>query len=417
MASLILESVSASGELPARFDPFTLSDYQDPYPIFAELRNAGPLCRGGPGQWLVPRYAEVAALLRDQRLGQFQFPAAYQLFAGSDLPYSLGEGPASKFTQRVIVGLDRPAHTQLRGLISKALSPALVRNQHERIAEEVDGLLAPALDSGTFDAVTDLAYPLPLAVLGELLGIPVADRAEVGHYGYQLTKIFASVVVDEERLAADNAVTWLRNYFGAMINDRRGSPGQDLLSQLVISEEKGELTFDEIVDNVIFVFFAGIETSMTLISAALATLPAHPDQLGRLRLDGSLVPTAIEELLRYDPPTRVTGRIVAEPVEIGQRTLRKGRVVFLLIASANHDERQFADPEKLDVGRQPNNHLSFGSGIHYCLGAALARAEGAIMLQRLLSRFTTIEPGGEPTVARYATLRAYVSVPVQVRAA
>jgi cytochrome P450 len=403
-------------QLPARFDPFTLGEYEDPYPVFAGLRDAGPVCRGGPAQWLVPRYAEVAALLRDQRLGQFQFPAAYQLFAGANLRDSLGDGPASRFTQQVIVGLDRPAHTRLRSLISKAFSPALVRNLHQRISDTVDSLLAPALDRGTFDAVTDLAFPLPLTVLGELLGIPAADRAEVGRNGFELAKIFASVVVDSERLAADNAVTWLRDYFGELIADRRRSPGQDLLAQLIISEEKGELGYSEIIDNAIFVFFAGLETSMTLISAALATLPGHPEQLARLRRDDSLLPTAIEELLRYDPPTRVTGRIVIEPVEIGGRTLRKGRVVFLLIASANHDERQFPDPERLDVGRQPNLHLSFGGGIHYCLGAALARAEGAIVLERLMSRFAVIEPGGEPTVARYATLRAYASVPVQVRA-
>jgi cytochrome P450 len=407
--------VTPPGQLPARFDPFTLGDYQDPYPVFAELRASGPVCRGGPAQWLVPRYADVAALLRDQRLGQFQFPAAYRLFAGANLQQSLGDGPASSFTQRVIVGLDRPAHTRLRGLIGKAFSPALVRSLHEQIGATVDELLTPALDSGTLEAVSGLALPLPLAVLGELLGIPAADRQEAGHYGFQLAKIFAAVVVDQERVSADNAVTWLRDYFGALIADRARAPGDDLLSQLVVAGE--EIGRDEMIDNAIFVFFAGLETSMTLLSAMLATLPRHPGELRRLRADATLVPTAIEELLRYDPPTRVTGRIVVEPVPIGGRTLRPGRVVFLLIASANHDERQFPDPDRLDVGRHPNNHLSFGGGIHYCVGAALARAEGAIALDRLIARCATIEPGGEPAVARYATLRAYTSVPVQVRAA
>jgi cytochrome P450 len=383
--------------LAPRFDAFELATVDDPYPAYARLRAAGPVCRGGPGQWIVPRYDEVSALLRDQRLGQFQFPDAISSDAGR----------AGVFTQRIVAGRDRPEHTRLRRLMSQAFTPKHVDALKSRIGARVGELLDAAPDDG-FDAVAALAFPLPLHVLCDLLGIPQEDRDELGHRTLTLNRIFAPVVPEPDRIAADDAVSWLRDRLGALLRERRDAPRDDVLSAMAAAGDGGE-----VVDNAIFLLFAGLETSMNMIATECAVISRHPDLLGLIRADRSLLPTAVEEFLRYDTPTQITGRIALEPVEIGGHRIGKGRIVLLLLGSANHDERRFTDPERLDVGRSPNPHLSYGGGIHFCLGAALARLEGAIALDRLAERFSALEPAGEPERERSATLRAYRSVPLR----
>lgn len=386
--------------LPLRFDPFSLVDVDDPYPLFAQLREAGPLCRGGAGVWLVPRHADVSSLLRDLRLGQFQFP-------------TLGDGPALRLTRRAIAGTDRPRHTRLRQVLAEPFGPAALRRLAVGLDSVVDGLLAPALEARRLDAVRDLAFPLPMRLLGDALGIPEQDREPVGRRILELAALFSPVQSAESRAAADHAVEWLGAYLGALLDHRRRAPAGDVLTRLAAAD----IERDEAVDNAIFVLFAGLETSVTLLSSCLAILPRHPAQLAVLRRDPSLLAAGVEELLRYDAPTQFTGRIVQQAVEVGGRTLRPGRVVFLLIASANHDEREFTAPERLDVTRGPNRHLSFGAGVHSCLGAALARVETAAVLRRLLLRSAVIEPAGDPVLHRHASLRSYESVPVRLEPA
>ncbi len=400
--------------LPPRFDAFDLGLLADPYPAYARLRAAGALCRGGPGQWLVPRYAQVHALLRDQRLGQFQFPDAYRLFPAASLRNTLGDGPASTFTQRIVAGRDRPEHTQLRRLLGQVFSPSLVEGLRGRVGEWTDQLLAPAIDRGHLDGFADLAFPLPLLLLGELLGLPAADRDEVGRRVLRLTKIFAPTVAEDGRAAADDAVHWLRGYVDGLLRARLRAPREDLLSKLAAAARAGQLGREETVDNAIFLVFAGFETSLNLIATGCVLLSRHPGEFDRLRAEPGLAPRAVEEFLRFDAPTQLTGRIVLERLEIADHPVRKGRVVLLLLGSANHDDRQFAEPDRLDVGRDPNPHVSFGGGIHYCLGAALARLEGAVVFERLARRLRTIEPAGEPVREHSATLRAYAQVPLRV---
>jgi cytochrome P450 len=395
---------------PPRFNALDPAVLDDPYPTYATLRAAGPLCRFGPGSWGVTRHADVVALQRDPRLGS-EFPPAYHRM-------SSGDGPASAFFSRIMLYRDPPEHRRLRQLMGKAFSPAVVRGLRADIEELTDGLLAPALDAGRMDVVTDLAYPLPVLVVSRLMGIPAEARDDVRRHAINLGRAFSAVVPEAARAAADEAVEWLRGYLGELLDERRAHPSDDLLSHLLAAEDAGEtLTHDEIVDNTVFAFFAGFETTVHLITTGIAALLRHPDQLARLRAEPELAPTAVEEFLRYDAPIQGTARMVREPVELEGRTVRAGRVMVLLLGSANHDERMFADPERLDISRTPNPHVTFGGGAHLCLGAFLARTEGAVVFERVARRLAVLEPAGEPVRQVDTPFRAYATIPVTVKAA
>jgi cytochrome P450 len=395
--------------LPPRFDSRDPRVLDDPYAVYRELRAAGPLARGGPAQWVVTRYADMAPLLRDRRLGT-EYPEEYHRL-------SVGDGPAVDFFTRIVLDRDPPAHTRLRRLMHTAFSPALVHRLTEYIGGLVDELLAPARDTGEFDAVCDLAFPLPVMVVCELIGIPSADRAAVWPRATDLAKGFALVVHEHERAAVHEAVTWLREYVGALVDERHRAPADDLLSHLLAAEAGGDdrLTREEVVDNAVFLFFAGFETTMNLIATGCHELTEHPRELARLRDDFSLVPSAVEELLRFDAPIQATARLVLDPVEVAGRTIRPGRILVMLLGSGNRDERQFPDPDRLDVGRMPNAHVSFGGGAHFCLGASLARTEAQVAFRRLLETFTAVEAAGEPTRRPSTTFRSYESVPLAVK--
>ncbi|RJL27218.1 cytochrome P450 [Bailinhaonella thermotolerans] len=398
-----------AAHLPPRFDPHDPGLHDDPYPVYARLREAGPLCRGGPAQWVVTRYDEVAALLSDPRLGA-ELPEAYHRL-------SAGPGPAGDFVQRIMLYKDRPAHVRLRRLMGQGFSPGAVRRLRGRIGELADGLLAPALEAGRMDAAEDLALPLPIMVVCELIGIPPGDRAEVRPRAFDLGRAIAASGDPAGREAADRAVVWLRDYIGGLLAERRVKPRDDLLSRLLSAQEGDDrLTAGEIVDNVVFLFFAGFETTTSLLGTGCAALLGHPGVLDRLRDDPGLVPTAVEEFLRHDAPIQSRVRLVREPVTVGGRTLRPGRMLLLLIGSANRDERRFPDPDRLDPARSPNPHVSFGGGPHFCLGAALARAEGEIVFTRLARRVADIAPAGPP-VRSPGPLRAFTRLPVALRPA
>ncbi|MFI6491082.1 cytochrome P450 [Streptomyces sp. NPDC050564] len=402
--------------MDTRLPRFVLDDpefLRDPYPVYRELRARGPLCRGGPAQWVVTRHAEVSALLRDRRLGR-EFPEEFQNI-------SVGPGPAVDFLRRIVIDRDPQEHTRLRRLLTRALTPATVRSLAAPMAAMVDGLLDEAVERGTFDAVTDLAQPLPVLVMSTLLGIPPQDRADVMERSIDVAKAFAVFIPEQERAAAHDAVVWLRAYFRTLLRRRRAAPGNDLLTTLAtVRDGDWSLSEEEAVDNALFLYYAGFETTTNLIATGCAALLHHPGEQRRLRADRSLLPTALEEFLRWDAPIHTTTRLTLEPVEVGGRTLRRGRVVVLLLASANHDERQFADPGGLDVGRRPNAHLSFGGGVHHCLGAMLARVEATAVFDRLLDRFTALDPAGEedwrPSGGGFRfPYCAYRSLPVQIR--
>jgi cytochrome P450 len=260
---------------------------------------------------------------------------------------------------------------------------------------------------------------LQLLIASDLLGIPEPDRAEVSRYAMDLGRAIILVpFVTPERGNGDAEAGWLRRYVAALLPGRRRAGGDDVISAMLRAEHDGQrLTDDEVIDNAVFLLFAGFETSIHLIAGACAALLAFPDQLARLRADRSLIPTAVEEILRYDAPLQWVSRMPSEPVEVDGRVLKPGRVALLMLGSANHDGRQFTEPARLDVGRQPNPHLSFGGGPHHCLGVLLARAQGAIVLGTLLDRCAVIEPAGAPVRRLHPNIRGYASVPMMVSGA
>ncbi|HTB49621.1 MAG TPA: cytochrome P450 [Solirubrobacteraceae bacterium] len=403
--------VSAAPVLPARFDASDPAVLEDPYPRYAELRREGPLARGGPGTWLVTRYKEVAALLGDGRLGN-AFPPAYHVA-------SLGRGPASEFFRRIVFYRDPPVHTRLRRLMAASFTPRLVEKLRELIRDRVDVMLDAALEAGRFDVIGDLAYPLAFSSICLLIGIPSDDRDEVRPRAACLARGFSAGMTDEQRHATDESTVWLQIYIERLLLERRRCPRDDLLSRM-LGAEAGEdrLTHEEIVDNCVFLFWAGFETVLSLIGTGCAALLRFPQEFARLRADPSLVGSAIEEFLRFDAPIQGTSRIIRQELEIGGRRLRPGRVLVLLLGSANHDERVFVEPGRLDVGRRPNHHLSFGGGPHRCLGNVLARIEATVVFEQLARRFTAFEPAGEPErQTATAWMRFHAKIPVEAKPA
>ncbi|MGC5052494.1 cytochrome P450 [Micromonospora sp. DT48] len=391
--------------LPPKVDPLEILD--DPYPTYAELRAAGPLCRFGPGVWGVTRHADVTALLRDPRLGS-EFPADYHRISG-------GGGAATQLLRRILLYRDPPAHTRLRRLVGKALTPAVVRRMRADIAALADELLSAAWARGEFDGVAEVAYPLPVRVICRLLDLPVAAGDELRQRATDLGRAFNQIVPQEAGPRADSAATWLRGYVADRLAGRRADPDGDLLSQLLAAEDQGDaLTHEEVVDNAVFSFFAGFETTVHLIATGLAALAGDDSRQRQLHQDPTLVPTAVEEFLRYDSPIQGVARFVREPIELGGRIIRPGRVLVLMLGSANHDEAVFADPGRLDIARRPNPHVAFGGGAHLCLGAYLAREEATAVLGWLARRGELLRPSGAAAREPGSPFRGYARLPLRV---
>jgi cytochrome P450 len=300
--------------------------------------------------------------------------------------------------------------------MAAAFTPRLVHAVRDDTRELVDELLEPAFDRGRFDVVDDFAYPLSVAVICRLMGIPRPDWSELKPRAADLGRGFSLASSDEERQATDDAVVWLQDYVAGLLQERRFAAADDLLSRMLAAEDgAARLAHDEIVDNCVFLLWAGFETVLSAIGTAFAAFLRFADQFARLRAEPALLPLAVEEIFRYDAPIQGTARIVRRDVELAGRRLRPGRILVLLLGSANHDERVFAEPERLDVARRPNPHVSFGGGGHRCLGNVLAREELAVVLERLLARVASLEPAGEPVRRTTATwMRFHASIPVAV---
>jgi cytochrome P450 len=407
-----------------RLDALKLASAEDPYPVYAELRRTGLAHRGTFGEWLIPGHAEVTALLRDPRLSS-ELPLDYARRA-------LPDSPAISFLERIMLTQDPPVHTRLRRFLGHAFSEPVVRRLQAHVGELTDRTMAPALERGGLDVVEDLAVPLAVMVVCEILGVPAADRPAVWNRVATLNKAF-----DAPKRTADDvdtmtvALPWLRDYMTALLVEGRATAGGNPLSRMAGGQDAAtddaeagcpaasgadEVLGDEhLVDNVLFVLHAGVETSMGLISNGLAALLSHPDQLALLKAAPRAIPVALDEFLRYDPPIQGTTRIAQQSIELGGQKIRPGRAVRLLLGSANRDELVFDDPLGLDVTRQPNPHVGFGGGLHHCLGSALARLVGTAVFDRLV-RCESIEADGPPIRRMHASLRSYAVLPVTVRA-
>jgi cytochrome P450 len=363
------------------FNPFLPEFHADPYPFYRRLREQDPVHRAPMGFWVLTRYDDCVAVLRDARFGREEFQqmlaAVYGGEEGDRLPRSM-------------LFRDPPDHTRLRALVSKAFTPRVIEQMRDHIQEIVDRLLGRALGQGGMDVIEELAYPLPVTVICEMLGVPVADHASIRGWSSDIARSLDAIGLPSDQAIVDRgrvARRALADYFRALVPERRARPQADLLSGLLAAEEQGDkLTEPEVIAMCLLLFIAGHETTVNLIGNGLLALLRHPDQLATVQADPGLVPNAIEELLRYDSPVQRTARMPTTSVEVAGHRIDKGTMVVTALGAANRDPAQFADPDRLDVTRRDVRHISFGFGIHFCLGAPLARVEGQIALGTLLRR-------------------------------
>jgi cytochrome P450 len=382
----------------------------NPYPFYARLRSEAPVCRLRAvlvKAWMVTRYDDAAAALKDPRLSR-------------DISSKLRYLP--RFAEPLMdnmLGRDPPDHTRLRALVSRAFTPRRVEQLRGRVQRVCDELLGARPPERPFDLVRDYALPIPLTVISELLGIPKEDR----HRFHVLTRGSLPIGAPTRLMdipAALPSVWRLMRFFRRLFAERRANPGDDLISALVLAEDGGDrLSEDELMGMSILLLFAGYETTVNLIASGALALMEHPKQKELFIAEPSLTASAVEELLRFTSPLEMTPpRVAVEDVRIGPVTIRRGELVTVVVGSANRDGWEFRDPDVLDIARETNRHLSFGQGIHVCLGAPLARMEAQIALRTLFERFPGLRRArpGEPLAWRpLLPLRGLESLPVSSR--
>jgi cytochrome P450 len=363
------------------FNPLLPEFHADPYPFYRRLREREPVHRTPMGFWVLTRWDDCVAVLRDSRFGREEFQQMLAAVYGGD---------DSDRLPRSMLFRDPPDHTRLRGLVSKAFTPRTIEGMREHIQAIVDRLLDRALARGGMDVIEDLAYPLPVTVICEMLGVPVDDHPSIRGWSADVARSLDAIGLPSDPAIAERgrmARRALADYFRALLPERRARPRADLLSALLAAEEQGDtLTEPEVVSMCLLLFIAGHETTVNLIGNGTLALLRHPEQLARLQGDPGLVPNAVEELLRYDSPVQRTARIANTDAEVAGHPIARGSMVVTALGAANRDPAQFADADRLDVTRRDVRHISFGHGIHFCLGAPLARVEGQIALGTLLRR-------------------------------
>ncbi|MER6448093.1 cytochrome P450 family protein [Streptomyces venezuelae] len=383
----------------------------DPFPLYRQLREDGPVRRvvvaGGLEAWLVTRYEDGLAALSDTRLSSDVHDASDTRLL-RQLPVTERESMLSNMLRS-----DPPDHTRLRRLVSKAFTARRVAGMRPRIQALTDQLIDAVVPAGRADLVADLALPLPVAVISELLGVPVDER---GDFQRWTDRMIRRGPEPPDPAVVDEAWRHMRAYLTGLIHAKRARPGDDLLSALVTArDEEQRLTEDELVAMVFLLLVAGYITTVNLIGGGIAMLLAHPDQLDRLRADPALLPGAIEEFLRYDGPVSPgIARFAREDVELAGVRVPRGATVLIGAALADRDPARFPDPDRLDITRQDNAHLAFGHGIHYCLGAPLARLEGQIAIGTVLRRLPGLALAVPPAEIpwRPGGLRGPESLPV-----
>jgi pimeloyl-[acyl-carrier protein] synthase len=390
-----------------QFHPMDPEFVADPYPTYQRLRADDPVHHSPLGFWVLTRYEDVVAALRDPRLAKEAIAGFVAARFGRPMP-AMGLSMLDR---------DPPDHTRLRGLVNKAFTPRVVEVLRPHIQQIVDGLLDRVAAAGSMDLIEDFAYPLPVIVICEMLGVPVEDRERFKGWGLDIARGLDALLlpvdseVSQRNFAARHA---LADYFRELIAERRAAPRGDMLSALIAAEEAGDtLSEDELLATCILLLVAGHETTVNLIGNGTLALLRHPDQLHRLRENPALIASAVEELLRYDGPVQRTTRIPNTDVTIGGRTIGKGEMVMLFIGAADRDPAQFPDPDRLDIGRSDNRHIAFGWGIHFCLGAPLARVEAQIAINTLVKRMPKLALATDtPQFRESLTLRGLTTLPV-----
>ncbi len=366
--------------LSRRLEPEILAN---PYPLYDRLRREDPV-HWDPflHAWVVTRYADVVAVLHRFLAQRMPTPEQFTELGLSEL------NPIAEVIVRQMIFMDPPSHTRLRALCAAAFSPARVEKLKEHIQEITDDLLAPVLPQGRMDLIADFANLLPATVTAELMGVPLSDRDLLKQWSWDFSEVLGNFQHNPGRTAAMlKVVDEVSNYYRDQIREQRKHPREGVVLALMNAEIDGDrLTEEEIIANSIITMTGGQETTTNLIGNGMLALLQNPDQLEALRSDPSLMPGAIEEMLRFDSPIQHTGRLAPEDMELGGRLIRKRQAVMAVIAAANHDPERFPQPERFDVRRPDNRHLAFGWAAHYCFGAPLARMEGHIAFSTILRR-------------------------------
>jgi len=380
-----------------RFDPWNPAFVAHPYDVYARLREQEPITWFEPtSQWLVSRHADVSALLRDRRLGRtYLHVGSHEEFGHPPDPPELV--PFWRLIRDGMLDREPPDHTRLRRLVSQAFTPRRVAELRPAVQRIADAVVDDLLDAGGGDLIATVAEPLPVTVIAELLGVPESDRQLLRPWSADICGMYELNPSAEAARKAVAASVEFSDYLRDLARSRRAHPGDDLITALVqVSDGGDRLTEDELIGTCVLLLNAGHEATVNVTGNGWWALFRNPEQLARLRDDPSLVPTAIEELMRYDTPLQMFERWVLEEFEFGGVRFAKGTELALLFGSANRDPAVFVDPDRLDVGRAENPHITFGGGIHYCLGAPLARLELEISFGTLLRRAPTIALEREP---------------------
>src|SRR5437763_469992 len=361
-------------------DPEVLAN---PYPLYRRLRTESPV-HWDPylHAWVVTRYDDVITVLHRFSANRTPTPEQFAAMGLAEL------SPLAQLMTKQMLFMDAPDHTRLRSLASMAFTPARVEALRAHIREILDTLIEPLLQAGAMDVINDLAAPLPAIVTAEMLGVPISDCDQLKGWSADFAEVLGNFQHNPDRASRTlKCVEEMTEYFREAIKRTRAEPREGLINSFLDAEIDGDrLTEEEIIANCIVTMVGGQETTTNLIGNGVLSLLRNPDQLQKLREDVSLVPSAVEELLRYESPSQQTARICPEDTELGGKLIRKGQAVIAVMAAGNRDPERFADPDQLDITRSDNRHLAFGWASHFCFGAALARIEGQLIFEAIASR-------------------------------
>ena len=366
-------------------------NFQDPYPNYRRLRESDPVFwdeRHLKGAWVLTRYNDISCLLKDPRVSSDRYAMYRLVYKGAD-----GESAFDDSMSRMMLFLDPPKHTRLRSLVTRAFTPRSVEVLRPKIQAITDSLLDRAERAGKMEVIADLAMPLPVTVIAELLGVPPADGELLKQWSVDITH-FLGNFKGLSRAVQANAE--FRTYLGEHLQRKKRAPGDDLMSALILAEEDGQRLEDaDILATCILLLNAGHETTTHLIGNGIHALLKYPEQLEILRKEPTVLSTAIEEILRFDGTAQLVSRIAKEPIELYGKCFAPGHMLLCFVAAANRDPEQFPDPERFDVRRTENRHLAFAQGPHFCLGAALARLEAEIAIGTMVRRFPRLQLTGD----------------------
>lgn len=365
------------------WSPFDRDDEQrdDPYPLLNLLREQHPVHRTPLGYYRIFRHADVTRTLKELKVGVRTTEGKLPGIDESTMP------------RRFMLMQDPPNHARLRRLVSRAFTPPAIERLRPHVEQLVDSMLDAVQGTGQMDVIADLARPLPSTIICEMLGVPLADRPRFTDWTAHVTHLLQPrFMSDRIRTLAGEAALGLSQYMIALIEERRSKPGDDMLTVLVRAEEDGDkLSIEELITQSVGLLVAGFETTIGLIGNGVRQLLLHPEQLQKLRARPDLITSTVEECLRFDGPIGATRRVLHEDAELGGHIVPKDTELMLCLASAHRDPRVFSDPDRFDIERKHSSHLAFGGGIHFCLGAHLARLESQIAIGKLVARFPKLE--------------------------